>query len=165
MAELQFDTRPPDDHQLTAIVIDDETTMQVLLSKLLKQCGCRVVGRAGNGRDGLELFLSKRPDITFMDINMPRQDGMETLEKMRQECPDARICMVSADAFSTNVKKAVALGAAGFIVKPLTIRRVEDFVARVRADSSACSATQQPAATQAAPAEAKPVEEKPATTE
>ncbi len=141
MAELQFHSRKPDENLLTAIIIDDEQTMQVLLSKLLKQCDCKVVGRADNGKEGVKLFQTRKPDLVFLDINMPKQDGMETLEKIHEEDANATVCMVSADAYTDNVKKAVSLGVKGFIVKPLTIRRVEDFIARIRAERAASAST------------------------
>lgn len=126
-----------DDHTLRVLIVDDERTMQVLLSKLVQQCGCRVVARADNGKAGLQLFKEKLPDIVFLDINMPKMDGMELLENIREESSDVQICMVSADAYSDSVKKAITLGISGFIVKPLTISRVETVINKIRGELQA----------------------------
>lgn len=116
----------------TAILVDDEHTMRVLLTKLLRQCGCTVVGRGENGKDALELLSIKKPDLLFLDINMPKLNGMELLEQIDKEDISAEICMISADAFSDNVKRAVELGVSGFIVKPLTLQRIESFINRAK---------------------------------
>lgn len=112
----------------SAVIVDDEQTMRELLTKLLRHCGCTVIGRGENGREALQLLENKEPDLLFLDINMPKLNGMELLEKIDKEKVSAEICMISADAFSDNVKKAVKLGVSGFIVKPLTQQRIENFV-------------------------------------
>ncbi len=116
----------------TAVIVDDEQTMRELLTKLLRQCGCTVIGRGENGKEALELLKNKNPDLLFLDINMPKLNGMELLEQIDRDEYAAEICMISADAFSDNVKKAVSLGVSGFIVKPLTLQRVEDYINRAK---------------------------------
>lgn len=116
----------------TVMIVDDEQTMRSLLIKLLRQCGCEVIGQAEDGKSAYSLFLDKRPNILFLDINMPKLNGIELLEKIREEDKEVHICMVSADAFTDVVKKAAGLGISGFIVKPLTIHRIEAFINRTR---------------------------------
>ncbi len=120
------------EQELTALIVDDEQTMRSLLAKLLHQCGCSVIGHADNGKDGYQQFTAREPDIVFLDINMPRQNGMELLEKIRAENSDVHICMVSADAFAENVKRAAELGVDGFVVKPVTLERIEKVIQRIR---------------------------------
>ena len=116
----------------TVLIADDEQTMRSLLGDLLRQEGCRVIAKAANGIEAYELYTSKKPDLVFLDINMPEENGIEALKKIRAEDHDVFICMVSADAYPETVKAAVAEGVSGFIVKPLCQSRIHDVVASFR---------------------------------
>ncbi|MBT7308933.1 MAG: response regulator, partial [Gammaproteobacteria bacterium] len=70
--------------------------MRSLLGDLLRQEGCRVIAKAANGIEAYELYTSKKPDLVFLDINMPEENGIEALKKIRAEDHDVFICMVSA---------------------------------------------------------------------
>ena len=110
------------------LIADDEQTMRTLLADLLRQEGCKVVARAVNGIEAFEFYKSKKPDIIFLDINMPEEDGIDTLKRIREEDKETFVCMVSADAYPETVKRAVSQGVSGFVVKPLSQSRVHDVV-------------------------------------
>ncbi|MBT6479232.1 MAG: response regulator [Gammaproteobacteria bacterium] len=110
------------------MIADDEQTMRTLLGDLLRWEGCEVVAKAADGLEAYDLFKTKKPEIIFLDINMPQEDGIGALKKIRADDPKVFICMVSADAYPETVKEAVAQGVSGFIVKPLSQTRVHDVV-------------------------------------
>ncbi len=111
------------------LIADDEQTMRSLLSDLLRQEGCNVVAKAENGLMAFEFYKSKSPDMIFLDINMPEEDGIDVLKRIREEDKEVFICMVSADAYPATVKEAVTQGVSGFVVKPLSQSRIHDVVA------------------------------------
>ncbi len=104
--------------------------MRTLLADLLRHEGCKVIARAENGVEAFEFYEQKKPDMIFLDINMPEESGIDVLKRIRQEAGDKEtfICMVSADAYPATVKEAVTQGVSGFVVKPLSQSRIHDVV-------------------------------------
>jgi two-component system chemotaxis response regulator CheY len=105
----------------TALVVDDDSILRMMLKSILEDSNeYQVVGQATNGEDAVSKFSSLRPDLVLLDINMPKMDGLQALEKIRQINPAAKVLMVSSDATMDKVKEAITKGAKGFIVKPLS---------------------------------------------
>lgn len=114
--------RPRDLTALTAlrvVIVEDEGITQLQLRRVLTRAGLQVVGAAANGRDGVALVLSERPDLVLMDIRMPVMDGIEALDAIMRETP---VCVVMLTAFSDSgmQRTAVQKGACGYVVKPIT---------------------------------------------
>ena len=114
------------------LLVDDESTMRELLSNLMRQEKCQVVAKAKNGEEAVNMYRIHRPDITFLDINMPGMDGVETLKKIREIDESAFVCMVSADAFIEMVEKLMKVGVDGFVVKPISQERIHQVVEKYR---------------------------------
>jgi two-component system chemotaxis response regulator CheY len=106
------------------LVVDDAAFMRLTLRNILDKNGFEVVGEAANGLEAVEKYFMLKPDIVTMDITMPEMDGVEALGEIRSKDPAAKIVMISALGQETWVKKAVMLGAKGFVVKPYK----EDYV-------------------------------------
>ncbi len=104
----------------TVLISDDEEPMRMFLVGLLKHEQCNVVAVAGDGQEALRLYQRHKPDITMLDINMPKMNGVETLRKIREEDSDSFVCMISADTFPEVIREVASLKVSGFIVKPLT---------------------------------------------
>ena len=81
-----------------------------------------VVGEAANGQEALDLCPELGADIVLLDLRMPVLDGMATIPLMREQCPDAEICIFSAFGDNARRQEAEKLGAAAFLDKsePLT---------------------------------------------
>ncbi len=99
------------------LVVDDAQFVRVRYRKLLGEEGHEVV-EANDGQQALELYEKEGPDLVLMDITMPVMDGLEALEKIREQDSDARIVMSSAMGQERMVIKAIQSGARDFIVKP-----------------------------------------------
>lgn len=113
--------RSPSTRQMpTVLIADDEKPMRMFLAGLLQQEDCKVVGMGADGHEAWKLFEQHRPDITLLDINMPKMNGLDTLRKIREIDQDAFVCMISADTFPEVIREVASLGVGGFIVKPLT---------------------------------------------
>mgnify|MGYP000045826134 CR=1 FL=1 len=61
---------------VTVLVAEDEALIRMDLVELLGECGYQVVGQAGDGQAAVDLTRSLRPDVVFMDVAMPRRDGL-----------------------------------------------------------------------------------------
>ena len=73
-------------HETLRIVIaDNESIIRMDLREMLEEAGHEIVGEAIDGRKAVELTRQHRPDLVIMDIKMPRMDGMELLQRLRQK--------------------------------------------------------------------------------
>jgi len=124
--------RAPDTRRLLAevgvLVADDNGLMRDIMSKSLRGLEVQRILRAEDGEIALALAGRYRPDIVFLDIDMPRRDGISALKVLREEFPDLFICMLSAHSSMENVRAALGAGASGFLVKPFQSNRLESIL-------------------------------------
>ncbi|SFC91515.1 response regulator [Clostridium uliginosum] len=100
------------------LIVDDSMFIRVTLRTMLEKNGFKVVGEAENGRVAIDKYKELKPDIVTMDITMPEMEGIESLQKIIEIDPDAKVIMLSAVGQEDNVKTSIMLGAKTFIVKP-----------------------------------------------
>ena len=110
--------------ETTVMIVDDHMIMREFLDSTLRTLGIEDIVQAKNAETALRLFPQKRPDVVFLDINMPDKSGIEVLQKMIELDEDIFITMVSAENTVTNVKDAIKYGAQGFVVKPYTQQKI-----------------------------------------
>jgi DNA-binding NarL/FixJ family response regulator len=117
-----------------AVVIDDTTDIRDLMSMVLTRSGMEVVGQAGDGRTGVDVVRTERPDVVLLDLAMPVMGGMEALPLIRELVPDAQIIVLSA--FDGPVEDEVLdRGADGYLVKGTPIRSIVAYL-EARLDGS-----------------------------
>jgi CheY-like chemotaxis protein len=121
----------PQPHRCDILLVDDTGTCRELLAAILRNfAGPLALREARNGIEALQLWRDLHPRITLLDINMPGEDGLAVLQEMRRLRPDTFVAMVSASSSMDNVKRALALGASGYVIKPYKPRRILDLLAR-----------------------------------
>lgn len=100
------------------LIIDDDTTLCDMYSEELKAKGYQVA-LAHNGISGLEAAEKEKPDVILLDIMMPKQNGFDTLRKLKENGKTAKIPVIVLSALvqEENKKKASALGASAYLVK------------------------------------------------
>ena len=109
------------------IVEDDPQNMQ-LFCELLGMKGYDLVC-AGDGKEGVELALSCRPDLVLMDIQLPGMNGFDALSRIREKLPDSfPVVAVTAAAENDEEHHFIKRGFAGLISKPVDI---SEFCSRV----------------------------------
>jgi two-component system, chemotaxis family, chemotaxis protein CheY len=111
---------------LKALIAEDNSLMRASLDIILKDCGVFEVLHAQDGVQAVETFRNKKPNMVFLDINMPRKDGLAALTEIRELDANAYVVMVSAHSSAEFLKAAIAAGAKSFIVKPYNIKRIAD---------------------------------------
>ena len=116
---------------LKVLIADDALFMRNLLRDILEKSGFDVVAEATNGQEAIDLYRKHRPDLVTMDIVMPLKSGIEALEEIVSQDPDARVVMCSALGQESLVLEAVQSGAKDFIVKPFKEDRVVEVVRRI----------------------------------
>jgi two-component system chemotaxis response regulator CheY len=120
---------------INVLVVDDIQVMRGLLISSLRMLDIIEVQEAGNALTALEIFNKSKIDIVFLDINMPNTSGLTLLEQLRSLNPSIFIIMVSGESSLDNVKKFIALGAKGFIVKPYTMVRIKAMIDKYNAEN------------------------------
>lgn len=103
------------------LVVDDSTDNLYLMQLILENQGYRV-GTADSGRIALDRVKRYQPDLIFLDVMMPKMDGYEVVQQLREDVslPLIPIYFVTADK-CTDYDQAIAAGANGIIYKPIEI--------------------------------------------
>jgi len=113
------------------LVIDDDATARELIADHLKAEGFSVVTAAG-GVEGLKLAKELRPTAITLDVMMPDLDGWSVLAALRQDPALADIPVIMVTIVDEH-RRGIALGAAGYLTKPIDRERLHRLVARYRA--------------------------------
>jgi two-component system chemotaxis response regulator CheY len=109
---------------IDVLIADDLKFIKLVLRELVEKAGFRVIGEASDGREAVELYQNKRPDVVLMDITMPKMDGLAALKQILKLDPGAKVIMCSALGQQSLIVQALQLGAKDFIVKPFRDERV-----------------------------------------
>ncbi len=107
-----------DNTGIKILTIDDEPYIRESIKSFLEDFGFDVI-EAGDGRHGLRLFESQRPDLVLCDLRMPEMDGLEVLEAVTKSSPETPIIVVSGAGNILDTVEALRLGAWDYIIKPI----------------------------------------------
>ena len=113
------------------IVIEDEAAIRRLVVRILARAG-HEVREAGNGRDGVALHRADPADLVITDVFMPEQDGIETIQQIRDFAPDTPILAMSGGGSRGNtdsLSDAELFGAQAVLQKPFSPEEMERAVA------------------------------------
>jgi DNA-binding NarL/FixJ family response regulator len=118
--------------RITVLLAEDHLIVREGLRTLLAaETDIEVIGEAANGREAVELTKKLRPAVVIMDIAMPLLNGLEAIRQISKAHPATKILVLSAHGDDAYVERAVALGAAGYLIKqtaghilPMAIREV-----------------------------------------
>jgi DNA-binding NarL/FixJ family response regulator len=120
--------------QIRVLSVDDHALIREGIAALIaNQKDMRLVAEASNGREAIEQFRSHRPDITLMDVQMPEMNGIDALNAIRSEFPDARIIVLTTYAGDVLCKRAMQAGAQAYILKGNVRKDLLDTIRAVRA--------------------------------
>jgi DNA-binding NarL/FixJ family response regulator len=92
-----------------------------------------VVGESSTGREAIEVFRNKRPDVTLMDLQMPDLNGIDAIVTIRHEQPQARIIVLTTYEGDVLARRALKAGATGYILKDLIRTELLDAIRAVYA--------------------------------
>src|SRR5215208_4037324 len=114
---------------LRVLVIDDEDLPRQAVRELVDaHPALTLVGAASDGREALDAILDRRPDLVFLDIQMPELDGFQVVAALEDDVLPAIVFVTAYDAFAI---KAFEVNAIDYLLKPVTPERFGAAVARV----------------------------------
>lgn len=103
---------------IRVVVIDDHTLFRRGVTALLaREPGFRVVGEAADGFEGIRIVSAAKPDVVLLDLNMPGISGVEALQAIHHEAPDAHVVMLTVSEDAADLLGALRAGAAGYLLK------------------------------------------------
>lgn len=115
-----------------AIVDDNPRILEILENILTEDKNVELVGKASDGKEAYDLILEKKPDVVFLDLIMPKIDGLDLMELIKHDSQISRqpeFIIVSAVGQERVIENAFALGASYYIMKPfdnaIILKRLE----------------------------------------
>ena len=116
--------------KIRTLVVDDEPLARSSIVVLLRiDSEIEVVGQCGSGVEALAEIRSKRPDLVFLDVQMPECDGFDVLEMLGVDAPPAIVFVTAYDQYALRAFEA---GALDYVLKPFDNARFERALARAK---------------------------------
>lgn len=117
---------------LSILVVDDSATVRAVVRKTLELAGVPVseLHEAGNGKEALELLGEHWIDLVFADINMPVMNGVEMIERMREDglLESVPVIILSTEGSRTRMEELKAKGVRAYLRKPFAPEMLRELV-------------------------------------
>ena len=118
---------------LTALVVDDFSTMRRIVRNILRDLEFKVILEAEDGTAAVQVLSTHKVDLIVSDWNMPKMSGLELLKHVRGNAnlKDIPFLMVTAEAQKENIVEAVKARVSNYIVKPFTAATLSEKLAKI----------------------------------
>jgi len=120
---------PPPDAELRGkvVYIEDAPMYVELVKGLLARHQAVEIIHASTGREGVELVRSERPDFVLLDMHLPDMSGLDVVRMLNEDIASRRlhVTILTGDALSIDIIKAMSLGAFEYLVKPVSAQALE----------------------------------------
>ncbi|MEO8271151.1 MAG: response regulator transcription factor [Aureliella sp.] len=102
---------------ISLLVADDHQVVRLGLKNILEGTGVVVAAEATSGEEVLQKVAAEKPDVVLMDVRMPNGDGLHVLGRLKLDYPELPVILFSSYDNPTYIARAVALGAAAYVLK------------------------------------------------
>jgi len=114
----------------TVLLVDDHALLRTGVANIINQePDLHVVAEAGDGVEGVEAFERYHPDVTLLDLRMPRMEGVEVVRQLRERDPRARVIVLTTYDTDDEISRALKAGAKAYVLKDIS---AEDLVGCIR---------------------------------
>jgi DNA-binding NarL/FixJ family response regulator len=125
---------------LRILLVDDHVLFRKGIASLLSgREDFAIVGEANDGIEAVTLAQQTLPDVILMDVNMPRQNGIETVKVIKREMPHVQIVMLTVSDDDSHLFEAIKSGAKGYLLKNLEPQELYTMLDRLRHGEAAIS--------------------------
>lgn len=130
--EMQADDAGMD--KTHVLLADDHVTVREGLAAIIgRQTDMTVVGEAATGREAVDLWRKRRPDVVLLDLRMPSLDGVQAMEEIRNIDASARIIVLTTFDTDSDIARAITAGAKGYLLKDAQRDELLDCIRKVHA--------------------------------
>ncbi len=118
------------------LIVDDEPLIRQGIRKLidLKALSIDEVYEASDGKEALEIFLEKEPDIILADINMPKVDGLQLAKEIKSKNKNKRVAIITGYEYFDYALTALKVGVDDFVLKPVSKNDVQELLKKMVED-------------------------------
>jgi DNA-binding NarL/FixJ family response regulator len=114
------------------LTVDDHPLLRKGITALVNaEPDMKLVAEASDGHEGIEKFRQHHPDVTLMDLQMPGLNGVEAIERIQSEFPDARIIILTTYSGDVQVLRAIKAGAKAYVLKRQVHKELLDTIRAV----------------------------------
>lgn len=115
--------------KIRTLIVDDERLARAELKRMLKEYEdqLEIIGEASNGNEAVEMVSKMKPDLLFLDIQMPGKNGFEVLENL----PEGGFEVIFTTAYDEYALKAFDYSASDYLLKPIDSQRLNQAIQRV----------------------------------
>jgi two-component system LytT family response regulator len=143
--------------ELKVLIADDEETMRGVMRRIIKKVdGFQMVGEAADGEETLVEVEKLKPNVVFLDVEMPKLSGIDCARSIQDMNPS--IVIIFATAYNGYMSDAFEVYAFDYLVKPFKVERVIQTLTRIRDRQSSRGDTAEPDPPKVVNAERKPVD-------
>ena len=104
--------------RIRILIADDHAVLRAGLRRLIgEQPDMDVVGEAADGEEAVRRTRELRPDVALMDLTMPGLGGLKAIERIRQDCPETRVLVLTMHDVPAYLRSVLAAGGSGYVVK------------------------------------------------
>ncbi|GAB3813036.1 response regulator transcription factor [Micromonospora zhanjiangensis] len=114
---------------IRVLLADDDRLVRAAIDAILRSAGdIELVGQAADGAEAIDLALRHRPDVVLLDVRMPVVDGLTALREIRRLVPEVNAVVLTTFGEDEYVARALAAGAAGFLLKDSAVDELPNAV-------------------------------------
>jgi DNA-binding NarL/FixJ family response regulator len=118
--------------KIRILLVDDHIVLRMGMAMAANDApDMQVVGEAENGEDAVKVYRACRPDVVVLDLRMPKNSGLETIQMLRDTFGPQKILVFSNYASGDEALQAFQAGALGFVVKDMPLERLLEGIRRV----------------------------------
>ena len=122
---------------IRVLVVEDHNVVRQGLVALLNLVeGIQVVGEAADGEEAVTQFRSQRPDVTLIDLRLPKLSGVEVIQQVRAESPQARFVVLTTYDGDEDIYRALKSGAKAYLLKGMSTEELITTIREVHAGRS-----------------------------
>jgi DNA-binding NarL/FixJ family response regulator len=122
--------------KIRVMVVDDHPLMRVGVSSIVNaRSDMATVAEAGTGEEAVLLFRKHKPDVTLMDLRLPKMNGVEAIRTICGEFPRSRFIVLTTYEGDEDIHRALEAGAQGYLIKGMPYQTLVDAIHRVHTGS------------------------------
>lgn len=131
-AGVQAESSAAEPKKIRVLIADDHVTvLEGLAAMIGRQPDMVVVAEAADGQEAIDLWITHRPEVTLLDLRMPKLDGVDVIEEIRKRDSSARIIVLTTYETDTEILRAIKAGTKAYLLKDARREELLECIRRV----------------------------------